>query len=348
MRVSFSQKHKNDPEIRSGVKIPYSPGKRSTSKVLWWSIIILVFTPLIIFMWNIFIDWLFVTSPGILTMDSYAVRASENGYVKEVFAKKGSDVDAGHTIMRLVKESTPELVERIELMKAERDSLSDMLGDGSNKVQINAKAIDRNIEFYKKEVETMKSLMEKGAATRAEVNLAENNLISALAGRDSLITAMGDDTDEKSISSRLDYYNRSIEYLESRIGSFVDISIKKAGRIQSIEAFPGQQVSAGDDLLWVADPVSARVIVFVAPEDYEKIEMDSEVKVVFPGKAKSIKAVVEEIPTTSQSTPGGLGSVSLVSPRSVRVYLTLKEALPEERIVDGFPVKVEWGLRSFF
>ena len=87
---------------------------------------------------------------------------------------------------------------------------------------------------------------------------------------------------------------------------------------------------------------------FFAPENFEKIKLGSEVKVVFPGNLRGVKAIVEEMPTTSQSTPGGLGSRMLVSPRSVRVYLTLKESLPEERIVDGLPVKVEWGLRSFF
>ena len=43
MKVSFSQSQKTDPESKSGVKIPYSPGKRSSSKLLWWSILALVF-----------------------------------------------------------------------------------------------------------------------------------------------------------------------------------------------------------------------------------------------------------------------------------------------------------------
>ncbi len=348
MKVSFSQTHKNDPGSRSGVKIPYSPGKRSTSKILWWSILALVFTPLAVLLWNIFIGWIFVSSPGMITMDSYAIKAPENGYIKEVFAKKGSDVEAGFTAMTLVRQPSPELLERIALMKAERDSLSEAPGGTSRPGGMSTGLIDQNIEYYRKEAESMRRLMEKGAATRFEVNLAENSLRSAMAERESMLSVKTDDTYEKNIRSRLDYYNRSIGYLEGSIGSAVDVPIRKPGRIQSIEAFPGQQVVVGDDLIWIADPLTAKVIVYVAPEDYEKIELDSEVKVVFPGKAKSVKAVVEEVPTTSQSTPGGLGSRAFLSPRSIRVYLTLREALPEDRIVDGLPVKVEWGLRSFF
>ena len=53
------------------------------------------------------------------------------------------------------------------------------------------------------------------------------------------------------------------------------------------------------------------------------------------------------MPTFSQSTPGGLGNGALISPRSVTVFLKLEEPLPQELIVDGLPVKVEWGLISF-
>lgn len=348
MRVSFSQNQKNDPEVRSGVKIPYSPGKRKTSKLLWWSILAIVFTPLIVLLLNIFIDWIFVSSPGIISMDSFAITAPENGYVKEVYAKKGSDVDNGFVAMKLVREPSPELIDQIALMKAERDSLSSALSSPAKFPLISTRLVDQNIEFYRKEAVTVRRLMEQGAATRAELNLAESNLRSAMAERESILSVRADDTAEKNTRSRLDYYNRSIEYLESLKGSSFEVLIKRAGRIQSIEAFPGQSVNAGDDLLWIADPRTAKVIVYVAPENFEKIKIDSEVKVVLPGKSKGIKAVVEEMPTTSQSTPGGLGSRMLVSPRSIRVYLTLKQPLPEERIVDGLPVKVEWGLRSFF
>ena len=57
MRVSFSQSQKNDPEVRAGVRIPYSPGKRSVSKLLWWSILAFVFAPLLILLWNLIFGW---------------------------------------------------------------------------------------------------------------------------------------------------------------------------------------------------------------------------------------------------------------------------------------------------
>ena len=347
MKVSFSQSQKTDPESKSGVKIPYSPGKRSSSKLLWWSILALVFAPLFVLLWHILVGWLFVSSPGIITMDSFAITAPENGFITELPVKKGTDVEPGSLAVRLRREPSAEITNQIALMKAERDSLNSSLRNTVIPRPLSTKLVDQNIEFFKKEAETIRHLMEQGAATRAELNLAKSNLRSAMAERESIVSVRVDDTAEKNIKSRLDYYERSIQYLENFNGSFFDVIIKKPGRIQAIQAFPGQSVKAGDELLWIADPSSVKVIVYVAPKDFEKIKLNSKVKVVLPGSSKKIKAVIEEMPTFSQSTPGGLGSAALTSPRSVTVYLKLEEPLPQELIVDGLPVKVEWGLRSF-
>lgn len=348
MRVSFSQHQKNDPEVRSGVRIPYSPGKRSVSKLLWWSILAFVFAPLFILLWHLIFGWLFVSSPGLISLDSFPLTASENAVITEINVKKGSDVQAGSVVMRLQREPAPELLNQIALMKAERDALEISLKHTKPLPAGYSRAADQNVEFFKKELETMKRLMDQGAATRAEVNLAEQNLRSAVAQRGSLLSARADPSAANDIKSRIDYLERSMNYLEGLNGSSYAVTLKKAGRVQSVEVFSGQSVKAGQELLWVADPATARVTVYVAPENFEEIKLDSEANVVLPGSSKRIRAVVEEMPTLSQSTPGGLGSRTILSSRSVTVYLRLKTPLPEDRIVDGLPVKVEWGLRSFF
>ena len=124
MRVSFSQSQKNDPEVRAGVRIPYSPGKRSVSKLLWWSILALVFTPLLILLWNLIFGWFFISSPGVISLDTYPITAAENGVITEIGVKKRSDVQAGSVAMRLQREPAPELLNQIALMKAEREELA--------------------------------------------------------------------------------------------------------------------------------------------------------------------------------------------------------------------------------
>ena len=69
---------------------------------------------------------------------------------------------------------------------------------------------------------------------------------------------------------------------------------------------------------------------------------------MLPSRSRTIKAILEDMPTMSQNTPGGLTAGISEPPRSVKVYLTPKEPLLKEELVDGLPVKIKWGIRSFF
>ncbi|MDY9921418.1 MAG: HlyD family efflux transporter periplasmic adaptor subunit [Synergistota bacterium] len=348
MRVSFSQTKNNDPEIRSGLKIPYAPGQRRVSKLLWWLIMTIVFAPFVILLWYVLIGWFFSSSPGVIAMNSFALRAPEKAYVKEILVKKGSDVSPGTAAAKLVRQPSIEILNQIALMKAERDSIKAGLQTMPKTPQRSLKLVDQNIAFFRKEAETMRKLMVQGAATRAEVNAAESRLSTAMSDREALLSVRVDDTPEKTMRARVDYFDMSIKYLEELGESSFDLLVRQAGRVQTIEVFPGQSVDAGDEIMWIADPGSASIVVFVEPENFKKIKLGSEVKVLLPGKSRTIKAILEEMPTVSQNTPGGLTSSISTPPRSVKVYLTPKEPLLKEELVEGLPVRVKWGLRSFF
>lgn len=348
MRVSFSETKNKDPEIRSGVKIPYAPGKRRVSKLLWWFIMAFVFTPFIVLLWYVFVGWFFSSSPGVISMNSFAVRAPEKAYVAEIPVKKGSDVVPGAVAARLVRQPSLEVLNQIALMKAERDSIKAGLMTMSKNPQRSLKLLDQNIDFFKKEAETMKNLMEQGAATRAEFATAESRLRSAMSERDAVLSNKMDDTPEKAMSQRIEYFDMSIKYFEDLEGSSFDVLFNVAGRIQSIVASPGQTLNPGDEILWVADPKSAIIVVYVEPQNFKKIKLGTEVNVLLPSRSRTIKAILEDMPTMSQNTPGGLTAGISEPPRSVKVYLTPKEPLLKEELVDGLPVKIKWGIRSFF
>lgn len=348
MRVSFSETKNKDPEIRSGVKIPYAPGKRRISKLLWWMIMAFVFTPFLVLLWYVFVGWFFSSSPGVISMNSFAVRAPEKVYVADIPVKKGSDVASGTVAAKLVRQPSLELLNQIALMKAERDSIKAGLASMSKDPGSSLTLIDQNIAFFKKEAETMKNLMEQGAATRAEFATAEARLRSAMAEREAALSIKIDDTPQKTMDQRIKYFDMSIKYLEELAGASFELLFKGTGRVQSIAAFPGQTLNQGDEILRVADPDSAIIEVYVEPQNFKKIKLGTEVNVLLPGRSRAIKAVLEEMPTMSQNTPGGLTNRISAAPRSVKVYLTPKEPLLKEELVDGLPVKISWGLRSFF
>ena len=92
----------------------------------------------------------------------------------------------------------------------------------------------------------MKRLMDQGAATRAEVNLAEQNLRSAVAQRGSLLSARAEPSAANDIRSRIDYLERSISYLEGLNGSSYDVTLKsRQGAVRRGRFRPIGQGGAG-------------------------------------------------------------------------------------------------------
>ncbi|MCE5201713.1 MAG: HlyD family secretion protein [Synergistaceae bacterium] len=348
MKVSFSPAHKKNPEIKDGVRIPYAASKRGRAKLLWWSILFIVFLPFAILLGHIFAGWIFASSPGIISMEKYPVRTPENGLVVEMLVKSGSEVVAGAPVARIKRVNTPERLEQLALMKAEREVLVSSVGRKYNPVpHLSTRLVDETILYFEKEADTMRSLMNAGAATRAEVDQAEAQLRSAKAERQSIIASRVSVTVEKGTEERIAYLNKSISYLEGLAGSSFDVAAQRTGRVQSIEFSVGQNVSAGEELMWLSDPSTAQAVVYVAPEDFGNVKPGAKATVVIPGTGRRIDAEVEEMPITAQNAPNGLGDSFLSNLRSIKVCLNFKEPLLPEELVDGLPLKVNWGIRFF-
>lgn len=345
MKVSFSSLQKGDPEIKGGVRIPYAPGKRKTSKLLWWSILVVVFLPFALLIWNIFSGWFFTSSPGAVTMEIYPVKAAEGGLVVRMMVEKGVELSAGAPVAQIKRITPPERLEQIALMKSERDALLSSTGPITPSSNVSTKLVDETIEYLKKESDTMRSLMNAGSATRAEVNQAEAQLRSAKADRQRIVESRVSVPLETGTNARIAYFNKSIRYLEGLADTSFEVLVTRAGRVQSIEAYTGQNVNTEDDLIWLADPSTAMIVTYVEPKNLANIKPGAEVTVVIPGTSRHISAVVEEMPTVAQNIPSGLDSNYLAGTRNIRVNLRIKEPLLDQELVEGLPVKVNWGIR---
>lgn len=351
MKVSFSSAQKKDPKIENGVKIKYAPARRHRvgAKLLWWLILLFVAVPFLALVWNIAVSWFFTSSSGAVTMETYPVKAPYDGYVVKVLAASGAEVSADAPVIVMKRIASQERLDQIAMMKAERDSLTATGGavyTPSRKVS--TKLSDETIAFLANEVATIRRLMDKGAATRAEVNQVEEQLRAAKADRQRLLDAAqpAPRAVDPTVSRRA-YFDRSISYMEAFAHASNDVTAPRAGRVQSVIAVPGQKVKMDDGLLWLADPSTAKIVVYVAPKDFEKVQTGRKVRVVIPGTGRKLDGVMEEMPVQAQNIPGGLGDSILAGRRSVQVTVVTQEPLLPEELVNGLPVRVDWGFRLF-
>lgn len=351
MKVSFSSAQKDDPKVENGVRIKYAPARRQrvTTRLLWWLILLLVAVPFLLLIWNIFISWFFTSSAGAVTMESYPVRAPYDGYVASVLCGSGAEVSADAPVIVMKRTVPQERLDQIALMKAERASLA-LAGRPVSLParRVSTRTADETIAYLAKEAAAMRELMGKGAATRAEVNQAEQQLRAAKADRERLLESVQPaPAAADTVSARLAYYDNGIRYLEGLSSASNDICAPRAGRVQTVNAVTGQKVKMDDELMWLADPATAKIVVYIAPRDFEKVRAGSSVRIVIPGSGRKLDGTVDELPVQAQNIPGGLGDSIVAGRRSVQVTVSTKEPLLPEELVNGLPVRVDWGIRFF-
>ena len=79
----------------------YAPGKRHVSKVSWYILIGLLITPFVYLGYRIFIDTFIRFGSAYVEFDEKIVRATNDGFVKDVFIKDNDNVKKNQLIFEL-------------------------------------------------------------------------------------------------------------------------------------------------------------------------------------------------------------------------------------------------------
>lgn len=345
MRVSFSRRM--NPENKDGIKISYAPARRKVSKAVWWLILTLVFAPFLWLLASLGARWLFISSPGVIAMDSYPVKAFEEGEISRIYVRAGESVAAGAPLAEM-KRYVPEAgMAELRRVKAELEALSGVPVSAAALPRRSLGQMDSMVAHLANEERVMKGLMEKGAATRAEYNQAKERLISAQNEREALRVSLIVPLDQ-SAEVRKAYLRRYAEMLEEKLRTPSVIYAPRAGRVEYIAAAVGYYTVGELELMRIADPDDPYLIAYVFPENYDRrVRPGSVAKVHLPGSGRTIEATVVEPPLNANSIPGGISDTILSGRRSVVVFLKPNERLLTEESVNGMPVRIDWGIRFF-
>ena len=342
MRISFGKR--GDPESKDGMKINYAPAKRKVSKVTWWLILAAVFTPFLWLLVSLGANWLFVSSSGVVAMDSYPVSVVGGGVVTKIYVKPGEFVRAGSRLAE-VKRNIPE-AEAAERQRVEAEL--EALGRAGGTAVSNRPSSyqDGMMAHLANEERVMKELMEKGAATRAEYNQAKERRLAAQRDIEALKNPPA--LPDAGVETRKMYLQRYAAMLAEKQSTPLTIYAPRAGRVEYISVTPGYDTAGEHELMRIADPGEPYVIAYVLPENYDdRVRPGRVVEVRLPGSGRTIEAVVSEPPLNVNSVPGGLSDTILSGRRGIVVFLKPNERLLPEESVNGMPVRVDWGIRFF-
>ena len=351
MRISFNKN--SDPENENGMKVQYAPAKRKVSKVIWWSILTIVFAPFVWLFITICMKWFFITSSGAVTMASYPVVSIRHGTIEKICVKPGQKVKAGTLLFEVKPTLTQDYYNELNQMKAELGALGTSGSATSTTITRGASVpssyMSGQVAFLQKEERAYSSLLKNGAATRAEYNEAKQRLMNAQDDRRTALASAGGKTTttvDTSGMSRRAYLNNYIKMLEAQGNQIAKIYAPKDGVVENIIVTPGYDAAGDYELLRIADPGEPYFVAYVFPENYDKrVSPGNVVNVKIPGSGRKIKAKVIERPTNANNIPGGLSNSVLAGRRSIVVFLKPQEKLLPEELVNGMPVEIEWGIR---
>lgn len=354
MKVSFSSNKKIDATIENHVRVPYAASKRAFPKIRWIFILILVASPFILLLGKLLLDWIFVTSPGTIWMEKKTINAIEAGTVEKVFYRRG-DMASPDTVMFRVKRKIPEnRMEQLAFLEAERDAAN--MGIESENASPAARVRDnsdeihlaqQSVAYYEQVRDNTKWLMDQGAATRAEMDAAENKLREAKAS----LAALTSSSVTPAINSatpavnpvRIAQVEQSIKYLKKMTEEFFDIKSGQGGKVHSIFVSDGQSFSAGEPLAVLMNTEQVHIVTYVDPADFKKINIGTIATVKILGTGRKIKAVVEQPPVAADNVPSGISEKMYpITMRGVQVFLKVIDPLQEEEMIEGLPVVVRW------
>jgi multidrug resistance efflux pump len=354
MRISFTSNKKNDATIENNVKLPYAASKRVFPKIRWILILIMVSSPFIMLLGKILLDWLFVTSPGMIWLEKKTINSIEAGTVEKVFYHKG-DMASPDTVMFRVKRRIPEnRMEQIALLEAERDAANMGMKSENASPVVRSRDISDEIQlayqsvaYYEQVRGNTKWLMDQGAATRAEMDVAENRLREAKASLMALTSSSAIPAINSAAPAvnpvRIAQVEQSIKSFKKMTGEFLDIKSGQGGKVNSILVSDGQSFSAGEPLAVIANTEQVHIITYVDPADFKKINIGTIATVKMLGTGRKIKAVVEQPSVVADNVPSGISEKFYpITMRGVQTFLKVTDPLQEEEMIEGLPVVVEW------
>lgn len=354
MRVSFNTKRQKDPTREKGVKVNYAPSKRQAPKWRWYLILLIVSSPLLVFLFKLVFSQVIVTAQGMITLEKIAVNSSSTGYVDQINVEVGDTVDPGRMMVRL---GSPTLDERERVLQAELNQMGSSLPytglQTENLLRNRIALAKRNVNYHKEKLENVRFLFDQGAATIAELNQAESVYDRAQFTLNQVqgeLTAHLERTLKEQRQPELQFSNRR-QLIQAELEA-IAASRKRLeqrapfyGRILEMHIDNSQTVSPGSPLLVMGKLNKPYVIAYLDPK-YAKYALTGHNATVKLPDGKTLRARVRENASLTQQLPSNLSSPIASRELMILVKLDFQLSMTEADTIDGLPITVRFDFAT--
>ncbi len=368
MRVSFSSPKKDQPTKDGGVEVPYVAGRRAVSKWRWYGLVLVISTPLLFLIWKVFLSVFLISAPGVVYMDKINVNAPFPAIVRSVMKKPGDLVAEGELLFTLSNSQIDQREEalwmelRLDKDDVEEPELKPVQASTTDPMYLSALGRIRlhreTLRYHEGFRDTVLSLFKAGAATRAELDLAEDRVRQAqalLAESRGAAAALKPAPAERQSASKPEDRSAKIEaelqlLKERREG--LSLHSGGDGRVLEVLTSEGESVANGTPLLVIARSERMMVRAYLDPRYLAYALPGSDVAIRFPD-GTIVPGVVRTRPELAVRVPQELAGVLAIGRRTLLVTVEPNAPLEELFRVEGlpltvrFPFSLEKSLASF-
>lgn len=347
MKIRFNQPEQRMPNDDRGLRIQYGEAKRPRKPWRWYLILIVASLPLLYLIGLVLQEMIIVKADGRITVPHIIVRASVDGYVKQVFVRSLHTVIEGEELAILenlpLEDSFQRLTTEINFLSEEKNKLQLQSGNTTLRSMPLLKFAQEQEKFYQNRLHQFESLFNQGAATQAEVATARNQYHSALENlalnERSQRQDQGFPADTYQMASRISQLNLELEQIKAQKKQLL-LTAPAAGLITELFVQPGEYLGKGQPLLDIIFPKKAHISAFIPPKYQDYVVIDQIVTVIFPN-GETTKARIASIPGVTQKSPAD-GINLLEYPRSA-ILAHLEFINPvETQLINGAPVDIRF------
>lgn len=353
MKVTFRSSKSTEPDRERGVRVPYGPAKRAVARWRWYLVVVLVSTPLLYLMGQIFYTTVVVTASGFVTLEKVPINTQIAGWLSHLGVRVGEEVVPGRVLATL---SSPELLQREQLLRAEAAThdLSSPPPSGASALQELEKGLRLSqevVDYHQAHIKKVRFLYDQGAATIAELNLAQSNLQQAEANLQQMRSAMAlrrlEDlrlhAPDRVFETRAKLIEAELQTLEEQKNRLSHKSPVR-GRVLEVFAEVGQSFSQGQPLLMLGSLERPSVQAYLDSK-HLKYAQSGQKAVATLNDGRSYDVVVRQKPELTGRLPAA--AVPALGERQFMLLVILDFVAPlaPDDTVDNLPVTVRFPFR---
>lgn len=347
MKISFEGTKKENPAYDGGMKVPYATAKRLTSSWRWYLVVFITASPLIIFLIKITVSYLFNSAPGMISIKMTDLNAPESAYISKIHVNRGDEIIKGDVIADLYDPATEDhisfLTAEMEILKPEKKVVPP-----NSRLEANLKLAQKILSQQARNLEQIKYLFSKGAATAAELNLAQSQYNQAelevsrsttdLEVSESIIV-------DKESRTRVERLKKEIETNRAKTERF-KVSSPFNGIISDIYVTENQSISKGTKIARISIPEEYSIKAYLDPSKLSRAKKGKRVTIRLPGPTL-IKGYVASDLKDAQKMPSEISESFYESRQTIEVIIIADQPVPQKFRIDGLPIKIFFGFLFF-